>query len=79
MAESTTPAVGLPAPGEGVDQSRLSGAVGADEDRVLTALEAQRYLLQQDPGADLDPGALHLQHGKRPARSGVAKAKRRSR
>ena len=53
---------GLAAAGEGLDQSRLAGAVGSDHDDVLAALDLQSSALDQGPPRDLDPRILHLQH-----------------
>ncbi len=44
-----------------LDQARLAGAVGTDEDDVLTALEPHRGVVEQDPAGHLDPGALELE------------------
>ena len=62
VPEAELPGRGLAAAGEGVDQRRLAGAVGADENDVLAALHPQRRVGEQRPARDLDPGVLHLQH-----------------
>ena len=45
---------GLGATGEGLDQRRLAGAVGADEDDVLPPFEFELGVLQQRPPGNLD-------------------------
>ncbi len=47
-------------PGDRLDQGRLAGAVGTDQDDVLAALEVHARLLQQGPARDLDSALLHL-------------------
>ena len=44
----------LALPGEGLDQGRLAGAVGADEDDVLAALDFEVGAGEQRPARHLD-------------------------
>ncbi len=61
MPQLDGPLRGLAPSGERLDQGRLAGAVGPDEDQVLAPLDPQRRILDQHPPRDLDPRALHLQ------------------
>jgi hypothetical protein len=59
----------LAAPGQGVDQRGLAGAVGADEGDVLAALEPQLHVVEQGPVAGHDAPVLEFEdHAPRPRR-----------
>ena len=52
----------LALPGEGLDQGRLAGAVGADEDDVLAAFDFELGAREQRPPGHLDRRADEFEH-----------------
>jgi len=48
--------------GESLDQGRLAGPVGADEDHVLAALDLEAGAGEEGAARNLDRGVDHLQH-----------------